>query len=416
MSGSSTEKVQKLIRKGVRIPNPAAVDVGEDIDIEQICKNVCLYPGCRIVGCKTVVADGARLGTEGPVTVDNCRIGASVELKSGFFQDAVFLENACLGYNSHVRGGTILEESASIAHSVGLKHTILFPYVTLGSLINFCDCLMSGGTGPKDHSEVGSAYIHFNFTPNQDKATASLIGDVPHGVMMNQPPIFLGGQGGLVGPAQLAFGTVLAAGTICRSDVKEPGFLVFEAGAVKSGQIPFERGTYRGIRRIVRNNLLYVGNLMALLNWYRHVRKLFVGAAMPEAVWLGLVENLQHAIAERLLRLSELCDRLTGGPKAGALKTGPSMNPNEADFLKGWPALKDDLQDTDAFSGDPALREALLEALFQGKQGAGNAYLTVIRSLSPDDACRGSAWLQGIVDQVASAASRRIAFFSSAGR
>ena len=81
------------------------------------------------------------------------------------------MEKACLGYNSHVRAGTILEEAASVAHTVGLKQTILFPFVTLGSLINFCDCLMAGGTGPKDHSEVGSSYIHFNFTPNQDKAT-----------------------------------------------------------------------------------------------------------------------------------------------------------------------------------------------------------------------------------------------------
>ena len=53
---------------------------------------------------------------------------------------------------------------------------------------------------PPDHTEVGSSYIHFNFTPDGDKTTASLFGDVPRGVMLNQPPIFLGGQGGTVGP------------------------------------------------------------------------------------------------------------------------------------------------------------------------------------------------------------------------
>jgi UDP-N-acetylglucosamine/UDP-N-acetylgalactosamine diphosphorylase len=52
-----------------------------------------------------------------------------------------------------------------------LKQTILFPFVTLGSLINFCDIFMSGGSDRKNHSEVGSSYIHFNYTPNQDKAT-----------------------------------------------------------------------------------------------------------------------------------------------------------------------------------------------------------------------------------------------------
>ena len=38
------------------------------------------------------------------------------------------------------------------------------------------------------------------------------------GVMLNQSPIFLGGQGGLVGPCRLAFGTITAAGTINRKE------------------------------------------------------------------------------------------------------------------------------------------------------------------------------------------------------
>ena len=108
---------------------------------------------------------------------------------------------------------------------MGLKQTILFPFVTLGSLINFCDCLMAGGTSRQNHSEVGSSYIHFNYSTNQDKATPSLIGDVPRGVMLNQPPIFLGGQGGLVGPVCLEYGTVIAAMAFC-ARAADPGQLV----------------------------------------------------------------------------------------------------------------------------------------------------------------------------------------------
>jgi len=84
---------------------------------------------------------------------------------------------------AEVREGCLLEEEANGAHTVGLKQTILFPFVTLGSIVNFCDILMAGGTDRRNHSEVGSSYIHFNYTPNQDKATASLIGDVAYGVM-----------------------------------------------------------------------------------------------------------------------------------------------------------------------------------------------------------------------------------------
>jgi bifunctional UDP-N-acetylglucosamine pyrophosphorylase/glucosamine-1-phosphate N-acetyltransferase len=87
---------------------------------------------------------------------------------------------------------------------------------------------MAGGTSRKNHSEVGSSYIHFNYTPNQDKATASLIGDVPKGVMLNQNPIFLGGQGGLVGPCRIAYGTVIAAGSVYRKDQLTPDRLVFD--------------------------------------------------------------------------------------------------------------------------------------------------------------------------------------------
>jgi len=189
-------KLEKLIKKGVKINRPTSIEIGDEVDVDRISADgVVIFAGCKIFGAETLILPGVKLGYEGPVTVDNCQIGPDVELKGGYFKQAVFLEKARLGLGSHVREATILEEQAVVAHTVGLKHTILFPFVTLGSLINFCDCLMAGGTSRKNHSEVGSSYIHFNFTPNQDKATASLIGDVPGGVMLNRRPIFLGGHG-----------------------------------------------------------------------------------------------------------------------------------------------------------------------------------------------------------------------------
>ena len=187
-------KIEKLIEKGVKINRPTSVEIGDEVDVDRISADgVVIYAGCKIFGAETLILPGAKLGYEAPVTVDNCQVGPDVELKGGYFNQAVFLEKARLGLGSHIREATILEEQAVVAHTVGLKHTILFPFVTLGSLINFCDCLMAGGTSRKNHSEVGSSYIHFNFTPSQDKATASLIGDVPGGVMLNRQPIFLGG-------------------------------------------------------------------------------------------------------------------------------------------------------------------------------------------------------------------------------
>ena len=136
---------------------------------------------------------GVKLGSRSPVTIKNCQLGKKVELKGGYFEGSTFLKGSTFQDGAEVREGCLLEEEANGAHTVGLKQTILFPFVTLGSIINFCDILMAGGTSRTNHSEVGSSYIHFNYTPNQDKATASLIGNVAHGVMLNQPPIFLGG-------------------------------------------------------------------------------------------------------------------------------------------------------------------------------------------------------------------------------
>ena len=191
------EKVARLIDKGVRIPNPLTLDIGQEVSVDRISgESVVIYPGCRIYGEKTVVSAGARIGYEGPVTIDNCRIGPKVEVKGGYFNNSVFLEGANMGLGAQVREACILEEEASGAHCVGLKQTILFPFVTLGSLINFCDCLMAGGTSRQNHSEVGSSYIHFNFTPDGDKTTPSLIGDVPRGVMLERPPSSSAARGG----------------------------------------------------------------------------------------------------------------------------------------------------------------------------------------------------------------------------
>ena len=108
-------------------------------------------------------ADGhlrrGRLGAEGPVTIEDCYLGPQVELKGGYLRQSVFLEKASMGLGAHVREGCLLEEEASGAHCVGLKQTILLPFVTLGSLINFCDCLMTGGTEPRQ-PQRGRQLLH----------------------------------------------------------------------------------------------------------------------------------------------------------------------------------------------------------------------------------------------------------------
>jgi len=387
-------KIEKLIEKGVKINQPASVEIGDEVDVDRISADgVVIYAGCKIFGADTLILPGAKLGYEAPVTVDNCQVGPDVELKGGYFKQAVFLEKARLGLGSHVREATILEEQAVIAHTVALKHTILFPFVTLGSLVNFCDCLMAGGTSRKNHSEVGSSYIHFNFTPNQDKATASLIGDVPRGVMLNRHPIFLGGQGGLVGPCRLNFGITVAAGTIVRKDEIKEDRLIF-GGEGKGGSIPFTPGKYQGNKRIIINNIIYIGNLIALQQWYRQVRTLFISEKFPETLMLGLKKNIVAAIEERIKRLEAVC-----------LKT-PETGQQKPELYERWPELNDSFQIHQEKEVDPGLRDKFLDGVSRGISTIGKDYVAVIQGLAAEDSENGTGWLQGIVDGVTAEAQR----------
>jgi len=395
---------QILINKGVHIPNPAGIEIADDINPDRIDGNgVVLHTGCRLRGRDTFIMQGTVIGEEGPVTIDNCAVGPAVRLKGGFFQQAVFLKQAAAGLGSHVRAGTIFEEQAGIAHNVGLKQTILFPFVTLGSIINFCDCLMAGGTSRKNHSEVGSAYIHFNFTPNHDKATPSIMGDVPNGVMLDQAPIFLGGQGGLIGPCRLAYGTVVAAGTIYRKDQPTPDRLVFE-GVAKSGSLPHQPGLYRSIKRTVHNNLIYIGNLAALLTWYRRVRPLFASPDLPETLINSLEKALLDVIEERLRRLEGLARNMPASIELHCrlLKRDPSARllRQQAELHRNWAAVKRQLRQDIGSDGNAPQMDTFLSGVQQGVEQNGRDYIHGIQSLEGNVKDAGRRWLQGIVDGV----------------
>jgi len=403
-------KINLLIKKGVRIPNPESIEIGDEVEIDKISGDgISIYSGCKIFGSSTLILQGSNIGYEGPVTIENCQIGPEVKLKSGFYKQAVFLNKVSMGSGSHVRDGTILEEEASVAHTVGLKQTILFPFVTLGSLINFCDCFMAGGTDRKDHSEVGSSYIHFNYTPNQDKATPSLIGDVPSGVMLNKKPIFLGGQGGLIGPCRLTYGTMIAAGTINRKDELNSGRLIF-GGAGKGGSIPFTPGMYRSEKRIVINNIIYIANLMALLQWYNHVRSMFISHNFPQQLLAGLKEKLNIAIKERITRLGQLCLKMPD-PEIGK-ETSERLMRQKNELRDRWPEMEDAFKTHENKEDDLRIRDSFLETINRGIKMTGKDYIPVIKGLSSEDTNRGTRWLQGIVDDITAQVLEIIPTFS----
>ncbi|HUH64822.1 MAG TPA: UDP-N-acetylglucosamine pyrophosphorylase [Syntrophales bacterium] len=394
----------KLLDKGVHITNPPSVDIGHDVVLTRISGDgVVLYPGTRLYGSKTLISPGAKVGHEAPVTIVDCQIGPNVELKGGFFKSSAFLTGAVVGSGAQVREGCLLEEEANANHTVGLKQTILFPFVTLGSLINFCDCLMAGGTSRKNHSEVGSSYIHFNYTPNQDKATASLIGDVPRGVMLDQPPIFLGGQGGLVGPVRIGYGSVIPAGVICRQDHPEGKGLIVEEN-ISSGKEPFHPGLYRDIKRRVYNNVCYIANLLALRQWYIHVRQpFFVKEQMGEELYAGAVEKIEDAIDERLKRLGDMSLKMETSVelsrKVLKKKADDKLLKQKREFCQNWLHLEEALAGGEEAKVGRGMRDSFIKTV-QKRMKAETNYVAAIQGLDQDARKNGTAWLRDIVDDI----------------
>ncbi len=393
------KNIEKLIKKGINIPNPETVFISDDVNPDRISgENVTIYGGCKIFGEKSLIMKNSQIGYEAPVTLENTLLGENTKLMGGFFNGAVFAGDNTFGSGASVRKGTILEEEATAAHTVGLKQTILFPFVTLGSLINFCDCFMAGGTSRKNHSEVGSSFVHFNYTPHQDKATPSMMGDIHHGVMLNSKPIFLGGQGGLVGPVRIAYGCLSAAGSIIRkNELKNDRLLL--GGSYKNASIPRDFNIHKNVSHVFNNNIYYIAGLISLKSWYKYIRPLFIYDEFSKDLVKGLQDTLNDCIIERISRLEVFCQKLE--PYKEKLidkkkdKAATKLSTPEKALAKMELAykifdieLKKDEVDDEG--------EAFIKRVEKRVEKNGNKYINVIKSLEPDEQYQGSTWLFNI--------------------
>lgn len=214
--------------------------------------------------------------------------------------------------------------------------------------------------------------------------------------MLDQSPIFLGGQGGLVGPTRVAYGTVVAAGTICRRDVLEPGKLVFGQTGHRVKEAKYDTRVYGEIDRICQNNFIYLGNLHALNAWYRHVRPsltaddIYAQACLEGARW-----QIAAMVDERIKRLTQLA-----GKVAESLEIAVAPSENQRRFVKHWPDVAPRLALSAASADrDSAKKDAFLMAV---REAANGSYIDTIQALPPDVRKQGTAWLQDITDSISS--------------
>jgi len=362
--------ITALIEKGVKIPNPYSVEIGEEVNINQISsENVTIHSGCKIFGDKTLIMSGVKLGSRSPVTIKNCQLGKNVELKGGYFEGSTFLDSANMGDGAEV-----------------------------GSIINFCDILMAGGTDRRNHSEVGSSYIHFNYTPNQDKATASLIGDVAYGVMLNQPPIFLGGQGGIVGPSRIGYKTVIAAGVIYRGNCPQ-GQKLLMGKELQKVDLDFYPGLYWNVKKRVLNCIEYIANIIALRQWYLNVRsKFFQGSYMEKLLYEGEIEKLDIIINERIKRFKQLASKMEKSVELYKSIKGNEIS-NELinqkkELLENIQKIEKGFNESLSYSGDEKLKAEFLNNI----DTTNKDFINEIQNMSKEIKKVGTSWLLSIVE------------------
>ncbi len=153
------------------------------------------------------------------------------------------------------------------------------------------------------------------------------------------------------------------------------------------------------------NNVLYLANLLALRQWYIHVRFAFPGdPEMGDGLVRGALETLEKAIAERLTRLGALAQKMKTSQEL-AERFLPEENRaiilrQQRQFHDRWPELAACLAEMREEEAGREARDEFLGKLAAARAKQGDDYLSVIRSLDQSARSSGTAWLRQVVDAV----------------
>jgi UDP-N-acetylglucosamine/UDP-N-acetylgalactosamine diphosphorylase len=296
-------RISRLTERGVRVWGPERVYIGEEVLLDRICPGAELI-NALITGETTFIGSRAQIGVSGLARIHQSQIGSSCVLGAGTYEHCVLLSTAKTRGFAELRGGTLLEEEAEIGHNVGLKNTVFTIGVVAGSCINYCDVLVTGGNSRTDHSEIGSGATHFNFDPRGDKF-GSLLGDAT-GWLLRSRRIFVGGNSGLVAPAHVRFGAVIAAGSMIRKDVGE-NELSSGTALHHSGEYDLEK--YYDLSGKFCTTAKLIGNLHALCTWYRSIRLAFADSE-EKPLYVAAERELNGHRQYRAQQLSNVIDKL----------------------------------------------------------------------------------------------------------
>jgi UDP-N-acetylglucosamine/UDP-N-acetylgalactosamine diphosphorylase len=168
--------------------------------------------------------------------------------------------------------------------------------------------------------------------------------------------------------------------------------------------MPFVPGMYQNIKRIVVKNIAYIANLMALMQWYAHVRSQFISDDFTAPLFEGLKEKLGMAIDERIQRLKALRQKMPESVIAyqnyAKEKASSRILKQKNEFFERIDALEAYFRSLGNIAVEENLKDAFLEKIRQGVQTSGKDYISVIKGLKDTEKKHGTLWLQTIVDHI----------------
>ncbi|HEY5653459.1 MAG TPA: hypothetical protein VIR63_03710, partial [Pontiella sp.] len=177
----------------------------------------------------------------------------------------------------------------------------------------------------------------------------------------------------------------------CRKDLSIENQL-YVAGSLKSTTQPYEMGVYGKVDRIIKNNLAYIGNILALREWYRVVRSRFIRDQFDQSVLDGGMMNLNLILKERIKCLDDLSYKMEYSSQW--LKDNDRVIEEQLRFGASWSDIKNKLtQEVPDQNADTLER-------FAAGFTVDESYIETIQALDPSLRNEGCSWLQSIVDSI----------------
>ena len=206
---------QQLMREGVRLADPARIDVRGELQVSQ---DVEIDVGCVFEG-RVVLGEGVKIGAH--CVLSNAQLSAGVQVKpfthiQGESASALVQvgESCELGPYARLRPGTVLERDVHIGNFVEIKNSSL-------------------GVGSKANhlAYVGDAQMGARVNYGAGSITANYDGANKHKTVI-EDDVHVGSNSVLVAPVRLGQGGTVGAGSVISRDTPEAALSVTRAKTV----------------------------------------------------------------------------------------------------------------------------------------------------------------------------------------